>query len=71
MRAGAGLIKISHGVDLWKLLNMEVALLSYCTAVQGCDGTVITTHHILMWGGVGKRRASEEEIKEMSPTNYG
>lgn len=33
MGAGAGLIKISHGVDLWKLLNMEVAVLSYCTAV--------------------------------------
>lgn len=58
--------KISHGVDLWKLLNMEVALLSYCTAVEGCDGTVITTQHLLtLEGGVG------EEIKEMSPTNRG
>lgn len=33
MGAGVDFTKIPHGVDLWKLLNMEVALLSYCTAV--------------------------------------
>lgn len=55
MGAGVDFMKIPHGVDLWKLLHMEVALLSDCTAVQGCDGTVITTHHILTLEGSRRR----------------
>lgn len=53
MAAGTGL------ADLWKLLNREVAPLSTCCSL-GCDGTVVTTQHILPFMGRGWEEKDQE-----------